>query len=379
MGTYELLFQQVIGRYLQVEVTLQRGGRSSAALRSLRAWYPRFSYAEHYLPAIYAETTSPRPLPRAVPRQLRGLLHRDRGEDRAQAPAARRPDRARGRPALAGLLVRAGARPAVERRAAPLPGPQRRPLLPAARGTVAGLLAILRVYLDPVVDDSVFAARAASTAAACASSSGSCTRTRRRRPPTGRSRGRRRQRQCRRPGRGRRPPLRRPRPGRLTRRPARHGATGSLRSASRRTPPSTCDGTTSSSSSGQARLGLDTELGAQPHPSRPMVLGPGATWPRLPRLPASLRPRRPDRARPRPGRRLPVPMTAARSRTVSRHTEPCVSPDHRHAQPRPAGQLRLRDGARPRRFPPGADSTTWEGTTCTSGRCTATARSTACR
>ena len=107
-----------------------RAAASSPAVRSLRAWYPRFSYPEHYLPAVYREDAAPLRLPRALPGQLRGLLHRHRGAHRALEPAARRPHRTRGGPGLAGLLVRAGARPAVERGPAAVPGPQRGPVLP---------------------------------------------------------------------------------------------------------------------------------------------------------------------------------------------------------------------------------------------------------
>lgn len=54
-GTWELLFQGISGRYLQLRITIRGNGRATPALRALRAWYPRFSYLEHYLPAIYSE------------------------------------------------------------------------------------------------------------------------------------------------------------------------------------------------------------------------------------------------------------------------------------------------------------------------------------
>jgi phage tail-like protein len=54
-GTHELLFQQAQGRYLRLRVELSGDGRATPRLRALRAWHPRFSYLERYLPKAYRE------------------------------------------------------------------------------------------------------------------------------------------------------------------------------------------------------------------------------------------------------------------------------------------------------------------------------------
>lgn len=155
MGTHELLFQQVFGRYLQLELTATGGGRATPLIRSVRAWFPRFSYVRHYLPAVYAEQDEPaRFLERFLANQ-EGMFtaleekieHTHLLLDGRTAPAADLPwlacwfglaldpqwDETRRR-----FLIRH-----VDR-------------FYRLRGTVIGVVAILRAYLEPQLDERVF-------------------------------------------------------------------------------------------------------------------------------------------------------------------------------------------------------------------------------
>jgi phage tail-like protein len=51
--TLTCLLQAATGRYLQLRIEAHGDGQQSPGLESLRAWYPRFSYLHHYLPAVY--------------------------------------------------------------------------------------------------------------------------------------------------------------------------------------------------------------------------------------------------------------------------------------------------------------------------------------
>ena len=154
-GTWELLLQGVTGQYLQVELTLTGGGRSTPLVRALRAWYPRFSYAQHYLPAVYPGNDGPDRFLERYLANVEGFYtaieerieHSHLILDARTAPAADLPWLA----SWFGLALD------------PLwDVPRRRFLVQHVdtfyrwRGTPIGILAMLRLFLDPVPDEHVF-------------------------------------------------------------------------------------------------------------------------------------------------------------------------------------------------------------------------------
>jgi phage tail-like protein len=153
--THELLFQQATGRYLRLRLQLLGDGRTTPRLRALRAWHPRFSYLERYLPAVYREDAASGSFVDRFLANVEGLYTEI--EDRLAA---------------AQVLFGADTAPPgtldwlagwFDLTLDPLWDERRRRLLLRnaprffqARGTIRGIELMLRLTLDPCVDEGVF-------------------------------------------------------------------------------------------------------------------------------------------------------------------------------------------------------------------------------
>ncbi len=154
-GTWELLLQRARGRYLKLYITLRGTGRFSPRIRSLRVYYPRFSYLGNYLPAVYREDAASADFLDRFLANAEGLFTSLEGRiERCEALLDTRSTPSEYLEWLAGWL---GAQPDAtwdDRR-------QRlfidhADLLFRWRGTLIGLRAAVRLALDPCPDESIF-------------------------------------------------------------------------------------------------------------------------------------------------------------------------------------------------------------------------------
>jgi phage tail-like protein len=168
-ATWELLFQNVRGRYLQIRLELTSNGRSTPYLYALRAYYPRFSYRARYLPAVYSEDPESAGFVERFLANPEGIFTELEGKIAAAAhlfDAATAP--ADALDWLAGWLGLAfdpiwqslhqrwararGERSAVDRRRLVVRFGMR---LYAARGTKEGMLLALQLLLDPCLEQTL--------------------------------------------------------------------------------------------------------------------------------------------------------------------------------------------------------------------------------
>lgn len=174
-GTWELLFQRARGRFLELRVRLAGDGRNSPRIRALRVYYPRFSYLDEYLPAVYREDAESASFLDRFLANAEGLFTALEGRiAAAQALFDERTAPAEYLDWLAGWL---GATLEEE-----WEDSRRRLFLAHAhelyrwRGTPSGLLAWIRLALDPCPGDEIFAALGRGERTACGGGDGASLR-----------------------------------------------------------------------------------------------------------------------------------------------------------------------------------------------------------
>ena len=155
LGAWELAFQRAKGQYLQLMIVVSGSGRTTPRLRALRAYYPRFSYRDHYLPAVYRQDMQSASFVDRFLANIEGFFTST--EDRIATVQALLDARSAPADALDWLANWFGAAldPAWTER-------KRRLFLENAaqffemRGTVPGLLAALRLALEDCADARIF-------------------------------------------------------------------------------------------------------------------------------------------------------------------------------------------------------------------------------
>jgi phage tail-like protein len=155
LAAWELLFQQAAGQYLQLMIALIGNGRTTPRIRALRAYYPRFSYRDRYLPAVYQQDQRSASFLERFLANMEGFFTAT--EDRLSAVQALLDARSAPCDALDWLANWFGVAldPAWT-------VPKRRLFLEnaaqffEARGTVPGLLSALRLALEDCADESIF-------------------------------------------------------------------------------------------------------------------------------------------------------------------------------------------------------------------------------